>query len=333
MEEQRHHLLISLLAYAVQRGVAPEAITDAARVNLSALQNGTTKINARQYDDLWFHAAQLCQDPLFGLHFGESAQLTALGIVGQIIQTSRTVGEALTTVAPLTTLVTDQYTVEIKRTRATFTTSLKPAVSAKELSPAARHLRDFLTVFMIHELDGLLLKKVQPLAVTFPDAVAPATEYTRVLRSAPTKKAGPCTITFEAHYWDEPIITANHGLQQLLLQRVAELGDSLPGVTPSFRDRVLACLEGHSYLGILTLEDVAANFNTSPRSLQRRLQEENVSFQQLADDVRKSLALRYLATRTHPVKEISAILGYNELSAFSRAFKRWTGKTPVEYQA
>jgi AraC-like DNA-binding protein len=333
MEEQRHSLLMTLLAYTVQRGVAPEAITQAAHVDLSAMQNGTATITSRQYDDLWFHAAQLCQDPLFGLHFGESIQLTALGIVGQIIQTSRTVGEALTTVAPLTVLVTDQYTVEIKRTRAAFTASLKPAAPVKELSPTTRHLRDFLVVFMIHELDGLLLKKVQPLTATFPEAVAPASEYTRVLRCAPTRKAGPCTITFDAHYWDEPIITANHALQQILLQRVAGITTVLPTVAPRFKDRVLTCLEGHSYLGILTLEDVAANFNMSPRSLQRRLQEEHVSFQQLADDVRKSLAVRYLSTRSHPVKEVSAILGYNELSAFSRAFKRWTGKTPVEYQA
>lgn len=335
MEEQRHPLLASLLAYAVQRGVSPDAITGAAYVDLPALQNGTATITSRQYDDLWFHAAQLCQDPLFGLHFGESVQLAALGIVGQVIQTSRTVGEALTTVAPLTALVTDQYTVEIKRTRTSFTTSLKPAVSVKELSPAARHLRDFLAVFMIHELDGLLLKKVQPLAVTFPEPVAPVAEYTRVLRCTPTRKGGACSITFEAHYWDEPILTANYALQQLLLQRVAGIGigDPSPVATPVFKDRVIACLEGHSYLGILTLEDVAANFNMSARSLQRRLSEEDVSFQQLADDVRKALALRYLSARSHPMKEISAILGYNELSAFSRAFKRWTGKTPIEYQA
>lgn len=333
MEEQRHSLLITLLAYAVQRGIAPEAITRAAQVELSALQDGTASITSRQHDDLWFHAAQLCQDSLFGLHFGESVQLTALGIVGQIIQTSRTVGEALTTVAPLTALVTDQYTVDIKRTQTTFTTSLKPAVPIKELSPAARHLRDFLAVFMIHELDGLLLKKVQPLTVTFPEAVTQASEYTRVMRCAPTRKAGPCSITFDAHYWDEPIITANHALQQLLLQHVAGSAAPLPVATSGFKERVVSCLQAHSYLGILTLEDVAANFAMSPRSLQRRLQEENVSFQQLANDVRKSLALRYLSTRSHAVKDVSAILGYNELSAFSRAFKRWTGKTPVEYQA
>ena len=68
------------------------------------------------------------------------------------------------------------------------------------------------------------------------------------------------------------------------------------------------------------------------RAFQRKLQEEGVSFQQLADSVRKSIAMHYLQSGNYPVKEVSYILGYNELSAFTRAFKRWTGKTPVDFQ-
>jgi AraC-like DNA-binding protein len=45
------------------------------------------------------------------------------------------------------------------------------------------------------------------------------------------------------------------------------------------------------------------------------------------------LAIHFLESGKYQVKEISTMLGYNELSAFSRAFKRWTGKTPVTYQA
>jgi AraC-like DNA-binding protein len=74
------------------------------------------------------------------------------------------------------------------------------------------------------------------------------------------------------------------------------------------------------------LEQLAANFNTSSRSLQRRLRAEDTSYQQLARDCRMSLAIYYLEAGRHQVKEISQMLGYNEISAFSRAFKRWTGK-------
>ena len=88
----------------------------------------------------------------------------------------------------------------------------------------------------------------------------------------------------------------------------------------------------NSYLGLLSLEDIASNFNISARTLQRKLKEEGFSFQQLADEARKSLAINYLKAGSYPVKEVSYMLGYNELSAFTRSFKRWTGITPALYQ-
>ena len=88
----------------------------------------------------------------------------------------------------------------------------------------------------------------------------------------------------------------------------------------------------NAYLGIATLEEIASNFNVSPRTLQRKLREEGTSFKELSDSVRKSIALNYVKTGDHPVREISCMLGYNELSAFTRAFRRWTGITPVDYR-
>ena len=69
--------------------------------------------------------------------------------------------------------------------------------------------------------------------------------------------------------------------------------------------------------------------NTMTRTGSRR---GGVSFQQLADEARKTLAINYLRERAHPVKQISYMLGYNELSAFARTFKRWTGTIPVSFQ-
>ena len=88
----------------------------------------------------------------------------------------------------------------------------------------------------------------------------------------------------------------------------------------------------NAYLGTASLEEMASYFNVSPRSLQRKLKEEDVTYQELADEVRKSLALHYISSGSYYVKEVSYMLGYNELSAFSRAFKRWTGKAPGEWK-
>ena len=191
----------------------------------------------------------------------------------------------------------------------------------------ATQLRDLLMVFIIHELDGLLLKKIKPLAVTFPYPVSNIDEYERVLRCRPSKK-NPFAVHFDNTYWEEPILSANYELQDFLMQKVSALNATR---SERFSERIFQYLMTNAYLGIYSLEETAANFNITPRSLQRRLQGEGTTFQQLSDTIRKSLALQYVESGKHPIKEISNMLGYNELSAFSRAFKRWTGKAPAKY--
>jgi AraC-like DNA-binding protein len=67
------------------------------------------------------------------------------------------------------------------------------------------------------------------------------------------------------------------------------------------------------------------------RTLQRKLKNENVSFQLLVDKTQKDLAINYVSDKHYSISEIAYILGYSEPTAFSRAFKRWTGKNPSDY--
>src|SRR6185369_15637834 len=108
------------------------------------------------------------------------------------------------------------------------------------------------------------------------------------------------------------IITANYELQTLLLQKIKSERETAIQ-KDSLRDKVENYLKSHAYLGILSLDEVASNFNISARSLQRKLQGEGIAFQEIADNVRKSLAEHYLSSGSYQLKEISAILGYNEL--------------------
>jgi len=101
----------------------------------------------------------------------------------------------------------------------------------------------------------------------------------------------------------------------------------------SLSANITAWLTSNAYLGIPSLEQLAANFNTSTRSLQRRLHQEGATYQQLADNLRQTLALHYLSTGQYAIKEVAYMLGYNELSAFTRAFRRWTGISPAKFKA
>ena len=70
----------------------------------------------------------------------------------------------------------------------------------------------------------------------------------------------------------------------------------------------------------------------SRRSLQRRLGDEGTSYLELVDEVRQELARRWVAEGARPLGEVAFLLGYSELSAFLRAFKRWTGVPAGEFR-
>lgn len=75
-----------------------------------------------------------------------------------------------------------------------------------------------------------------------------------------------------------------------------------------------------------TVDEVAQSLGVSKRALQDRLKRENTSFKEIRDKVRYDLALKYLHNSSLSLAEISEILGYSELSAFSRSFRRWHGE-------
>jgi len=84
--------------------------------------------------------------------------------------------------------------------------------------------------------------------------------------------------------------------------------------------------------GEASLEKVAGQLGLSGRTLQRKLQERGTTHQELLDQMRKELAVRYLREPEMAICEVAYLLGFSESSALHRAFKRWTGKTPSEFR-
>jgi AraC-like DNA-binding protein len=82
--------------------------------------------------------------------------------------------------------------------------------------------------------------------------------------------------------------------------------------------------------GMVSDEKVAGRLFMSVRSLQRKLQQSGTSFRKLLDRTREELARQYICDRGVDLTEIAFLLGFSEHSAFSRAFKRWTGQTPSD---
>jgi AraC-like DNA-binding protein len=84
--------------------------------------------------------------------------------------------------------------------------------------------------------------------------------------------------------------------------------------------------------GNVTDELIARELNLSERTLQRKLKEKDTSFRKVLDNMRKMAALQYIRNPLNSMTEISFLLGFSEQSSFSRAFKQWTGTSPVKYR-
>jgi AraC-like DNA-binding protein len=91
-------------------------------------------------------------------------------------------------------------------------------------------------------------------------------------------------------------------------------------------------IETHFGSGDPGIKKIAAELGMSCWTLHRRLRELNVSFHDLVRGARRELALRYVAEPHIALTEVAFLLGYSELSAFSRAFRQWTGLSPARYR-
>ena len=80
-------------------------------------------------------------------------------------------------------------------------------------------------------------------------------------------------------------------------------------------------------------DDVARSLHMSRRTLQRKLADADLTYQRLVDDTRRDLALRYIEDPAKSITELTFLLGFSGQSAFTRAFRRWTGASPTEYRS
>lgn len=84
--------------------------------------------------------------------------------------------------------------------------------------------------------------------------------------------------------------------------------------------------------GIPALSSIASKIGLGARTLQRRLADENCTYQDLVDQARRELAQQLLQETDYSLAEIAFLTGFAEQSGFTRAFKRWSGKTPRSYR-
>jgi AraC-like DNA-binding protein len=161
---------------------------------------------------------------------------------------------------------------------------------------------------------------------------ADVSEYERTFPTGRLRFEAPFNgFVFPKEYLELPVQGADPHLHAVLRKHADAMLAELPraqSLTERARDLVVKELAG----GTPTLGHVARRLALSERTLARRLDEEGTTFKALLEDSRRRLSLRYVRESELAFGEIAFLLGFSQTAAFYRAFRRWTGQTPLEWR-
>ena len=172
------------------------------------------------------------------------------------------------------------------------------------------------------ELSRMLFSHARP---------AHAAEY-RLMFPAPVEYEQPYNgFEFSRDQLDAPIVQTATNLRSYM-KRAPLDWFSRQAYYPIYTRRVLDQLERADTLASTTMEETATALHITTRTLRRKLTEEGTSFQAIKDGLRRDTAIHLLSQPSRPVSSIARELGFSEPSAFTRAFRHWTGVSPSSYR-
>lgn len=261
--------------------------------------------------------------PALGLYIGDYIQPRHAGLMGYIGLSCDTLGEAFMRFERFHRLVYDGNPagMSIHGDMVSLSWGIEHGLPGQ--LPDETGIAAFFTI--VRKLVG---RKLPPTAINFVNPAPADTAVYEEFFGCPVTFGGTLTsVTFPTHYLMLPVAYSDPGLRTLLEQQAEALLRALPS-NQDFQTELKAALARSLHEGIPTLEHVAQRLAMSPRTLQRRLADLDLSFQHLLDRSRAELARGYLLEGNLTLSEIALLLGYSEQSAFNRAFKRWTGQTP-----
>ncbi len=310
-------------------GLDTGQILQAASLDPNTIQNPDARIPLEQVEALWQKAYELSKDPNLALHAIEVLPFGAYRVIDYLATVAPTVGAALAKVSDYFPLIHGvvrlPYTVGDREVTFAVEAPSRPSTITRayaEYVLAAVFLRTRIATNQPFRLLRVEFSHPRP---------ADISEHERVFDCAVRFDAGICQMVIAREVWDTPRTGDDPTLFSLLDTHARMLMEQLPSAD-DIAGRVRKAIDAELCCGHATLESIARRLAMSPRTLQRRLKDQDVVFNDMLDEMRFRAAKCYLAQGDVAGSEVAYLLGFAEQSSFNRAFRRWSGQTPTEYR-
>lgn len=298
------------------------------RVGLSEgdLDNRQRRISANAQAKLLECAAEALGDSAFGLHLAQQANLREAGLLFYVTSAARTLGETLPLYERYCRIVNEAVRVKPFRIQ----NGLIVEINFVGLS--RHHFRQNVEFVLAANLKGMrenVGRNIRPIGVTFAHPRnSNLPEFERFFGCPVEYGSASDQWSFSNETLAVPLITGDPYLLETLqpfCDQAAKERNTAVGTLRSSVENELQKLLPH---GKANRQTVARALGMSERTLSRRLADETTTYEELVDQLRRSLALQYIRAPSISVSQIAWLLGYEGSTSFSHAFARWTGRSP-----
>ena len=320
------HTLLRVLAAHIQRhGLNPAALLSPEALRPEAQHLG--RFPAESFCQSLLATAEALNDPLLGLHLGQALQLSHLGALGYLLLSCENLGAAMLRIQRYHRLLHDinpiHYEVEGDSLALQWGLSKgRPGALFDEMGVSA----------IVQCMRGLVGPSLPVQAVDFVNPPPAHTQPFVDFFKAPVRWQQPVTrLVLPLSSLQTPLRQPDPMLLGLMEEQVDASLAHLPDAG-DLADMTRRTVAQMARQGVPELEQVAEELGLSPRVFYRRLAAQGLNFRQLREEALRQVAELHLADARLSLADVSELLGYTEQSAFSRAFKRWSGISPLQWR-
>ncbi|PKM30299.1 MAG: AraC family transcriptional regulator [Gammaproteobacteria bacterium HGW-Gammaproteobacteria-11] len=297
-------------------------------LDYSLLSDPDSRIPQDQMTRLWQRAVAVSGNPAIGLNMARVVRPAHFNVVGFALLSSRSLKEGLGRLVRYQRIIGEGADMALVQAPDSY--SLQLQIHGDSL-PAPRQSHDAALAYILAFLRWMTGEHLRPIEAGF--------AYPQPEDLTPYQSLFDCPLSFsQPHYhlrfdramMERPLATGNETLAQMHDQFAGEYLARFEQTRVTHQARQVLCRLLPQ--GEPKRQAVASALRMSTRTLQRRLQDEHTSFQQLLDETRRELAMQFLRQRRLTLLEIAYLLGFADPSNFFRAFKRWFGMPPGQYR-
>jgi AraC-like DNA-binding protein len=318
-----------LVEQCVRLGINREKLLNEIGVSRECIHNASDRIPVEKMYILWNSATRLSGDQMFAVHAAENVPFGTYRALDYMMAVSSTPRDALERTSQSFGLFNSAFQLSFRMHGDLAYLELSNAGNPRDLS---RPYVEYILAIHLMRVRLVAQANCTPVEVHVAYKRPPLMdEYHRVFGAPVRFQQGVNRLVFSRHQMEMQHPLADPELCELLeghlqhsLQRLS--ADRHP--LAELHDALVHNLE----TGTMTLSALSRQLARSPRSLQRKIHGNGLTFRSLLDNVRQERALALLADHDLPLIEIAAKLQFSSTSAFCHAFQRWTGQSPHQYR-